>query len=148
MTIRTGIQPDARGIVPEHVTTPTGVGYRSIAVAGPCPGCKRILQYVSNLHHVTLRKGPPAIAPGDIVYCPWCRACHSIGNDLILTKIETPTDPETRRQVRRCDLYAREIVERTTRPRPVASGPQQAMAGVRIPRQPKPTRDHLRKDIA
>lgn len=103
-------KPDAP--IPPHVLTATGVPYRSVGLAGPCPApCKRHLMYVSANHHIPRHTGGAAVVPGDLVYCPSCDRCSVIGDDLGLTVCEPPTDAEGVKALRSCRMHCRDLTK-------------------------------------
>ena len=156
--VNTGVLRDREGRVQHQALarTPTGVEYRSIGLAGPCPGCGRRLCYGAPAHHLKIAPGYAHINVGDLVYCPWCKACHVIGNDLGLTRVETPTDPTVARAlsacIGRCKVeYPGLFAKPKPAPPPPASSPAQAFSGVGTRRPTttnRPTRDSERRDIA
>ena len=156
--VSTGVQRDRDGRVQHQALgrTPTGVEYRSIGLAGPCPGCRRRLCYGAPAHHLKIAPGYAHINVGDLVYCPWCKACHVIGNDLGLTRVKTPTDPTVARAlsacIGRCKVeYPGLFAKPKPAPPPPASSPAQAFSGVGTRRPTTtnhPTRDSERRDIA
>ncbi len=140
-------KPDAP--IPPHVLTPTGVPYRSVGLAGPCPApCKRHLMYVSAAHHIPRHAGGASVAPGDLVYCPSCDRCSVIGNDLGLTVCPEPTDAAGVKALQSCKRHGRDLAKpiRQVAPSPAAS-PAHPFHGVTT-RAPKRTRDSERRDIA
>lgn len=156
--VSTGVQRDREGRVQHQALarTPSGVEYRSIGLAGPCPGCGRRLCYGAPAHHLKIAPGYAHINVGDLVYCPWCKACAVIGDDLGLARVETPTDQTVARAlsacIGRCKVeYPGLFAKPRPAPPPPASSPAQAFSGVGTRRPTttnRPTRDSERRDIA
>lgn len=156
--VQTGVQRDHEGRLKHHAlaVTKTGVEYRSTGLSGPCPTCGLRFLYCLPAHHIPTHKGPPCVAPGDLVYCPKCNACAVIGDDLGLTPCPDPTDPDAAIAHRNCiaqckAAYPALYAKPKPAPPPPASSPAQAFSGVGS-RKPtttnRPTRDSERRDIA
>lgn len=156
--VSTGVQRDREGRVQHQALarTPTGVEYRSIGLAGPCHGCGRRLCYGAPAHHLKIAPGYAHINVGDLVYCPWCKACAVIGDDLGLTPCPDPTEPDAALAYRNCvanckAAYPALYAKPKPAPPPPASSPAQAFSGVGTRRPTttnRPTRDSTRRDIA